>query len=165
MADTFSFDIVSEVNMQEVDNALNQARKEIAQRYDFKDSKSSIELNQKEKALTVISDDEFKLKSVLDILQNKMIKRGVPIKALDYGTVEPAANSTVRQVIKLRVGIDKENAKLLVKMIKDSKLKVQAHIMDDQVRVSGKSKDDLQSVMRLVRDAELKFATQFTNYR
>jgi hypothetical protein len=165
MADTFSFDIVSEVNMQEVDNALHQARKEIAQRYDFKDSKSSIELNQKEKALTVISDDEFKLKSVLDILQNKMIKRGVPIKALDYGTVEPAANSTVRQVIKLRVGIDKENAKLLVKMIKDSKVKVQAQIMDDQVRVSGKSKDDLQSVMRLVRDAELKFATQFTNYR
>jgi hypothetical protein len=165
MADTFSFDIVSEVNMQEVDNALHQARKEIAQRYDFKDSNSSIELNQKEKALTVISDDEFKLKSVLDILQNKMIKRGVPIKALDYGTVEPAANSTVRQVIKLRVGIDKENAKLLVKMIKDSKMKVQAQIMDDQVRVSGKSKDDLQSVMQLVRDAELKFATQFTNYR
>lgn len=165
MADTFSFDIVSEVNMQEVDNALNQARKEIAQRYDFKDSQSSIELNQKEKALTVISDDEFKLKSVLDILQNKMIKRGVPIKALDYGTVEPAANSTVRQIIKLRVGIDKENAKLLVKMIKDSKLKVQAQIMDDQVRVSGKSKDDLQSAMQLVRNAELKFATQFTNYR
>lgn len=165
MADTFSFDIVSEVNMQEVDNALNQARKEIAQRYDFKDSKSSIELNQKEKALTVISDDEFKLKSVLDILQNKMIKRSVPIKALDYGTVEQAANSTVRQVIKLRVGIDKENAKLIVKMIKDSKLKVQAQIMDDQVRVSGKSKDDLQSVMKLVREADLKFATQFTNYR
>jgi hypothetical protein len=165
MADTFSFDIVSEVNMQEVDNALNQARKEITQRYDFKDSKSSIELNQKDKVLTVISDDEFKLKSVLDILQNKMIKRSVPIKALDYGTVETAANSTVRQILKLRVGIDKENAKLIVKMIKDAKLKVQAQIMDDQVRVSGKSKDDLQSVMKLVRDADLKFATQFTNYR
>ncbi len=165
MADTFSFDIVSEVNMQEVDNALNQARKEIVQRYDFKDSKSSIELNQKDKVLTVISDDEFKLKSVIDVLQNKMIKRSVPIKALDYGAVEPAASGTVRQIIKLRVGIDKENAKLLVKMIKDSKLKVQGQIMEDQVRVSGKNKDDLQSVMKLVQNAELKFATQFTNYR
>jgi uncharacterized protein YajQ (UPF0234 family) len=165
MADTFSFDIVSEVNMQEVDNAINQARKEIIQRYDFKDSKSSIELNQKDKVLTVISDDEYKLKSVVDILQNKFIKRSIPIKALDYGAVEPAANSTVRQIIKLRVGIDKENAKLIVKMIKDSKLKVQAQIMDDQVRVSGKAKDDLQSVMKMVQGADLKFATQFTNYR
>jgi cyclic-di-GMP-binding protein len=165
MADTNSFDIVSEVNMQEVDNAINQARKEIAQRYDFKGSKSSIELDQKEKHLTVISDDDFKLKSVIDILQNKLIKRGVAVKALDYGTVEPAANSTVRQIIKLRVGIDKENAKLIVKMIKDTKLKVQAQIMEDQVRVSGKNKDDLQAVMKLLRDADLKFAMQFTNYR
>ncbi len=165
MPDTFSFDIVSEVNMQEVDNALNQARKEIGQRYDFKDSKSSIELNQKDKHLTVISDDDFKLKSVIDVLQNKLIKRSVPIKALDYGTVEPAANSTVRQIIKLRVGINKEDARLIVKMIKDAKLKVQAQIMDDQVRVSGKSKDDLQSVMKMLQSADLKFATQFTNYR
>lgn len=165
MPDTYSFDIVSEVNLQEVDNAINQARKEIAQRYDFKDSKSSIELNQKEKVLTIVSDDDYKLKSVIDILQNKFIKRGVPIKALDYGTVEPAANSTVRQIVKLRVGIDKENAKMLVKMVKDSKLKVQAQIMDDQVRVSGKNKDDLQSVIKLVQNADLKFATQFTNYR
>lgn len=165
MADTFSFDIVSEINMQEVDNAVNQARKEIAQRYDFKDSKSALELNQKEKAITVVSDDEYKLRSVLDVLHNKMIKRNIPIKALDYGAVEPAANSTVRQRITLRVGIDKENAKLIVKMIKDSKLKVQAQIMGDQVRVSGKSKDDLQSAMKLVREADLKFATQFTNYR
>jgi uncharacterized protein YajQ (UPF0234 family) len=165
MADTSSFDIVSEVNMQEVDNAINQARKEIAQRYDFKGSKSSIDLNQKEKNLTIISDDDFKLKSVVDILQNKLIKRGVPIKALDYGTVEPAANTTVRQIIKLRVGIDKENAKLIVKMIKDTKLRVQAQIMDDQVRVSGKDKDDLQAIIKMLRDAELKFAVQFTNYR
>lgn len=165
MADTFSFDIVSEVNLQEVDNAINQARKEITQRYDFKGSKSSIELNQKEKLLTVISDDEFKLKSVIDILQNKLIKRSVPVKALDYGAVEQAAGSTVRQIITLRVGIDKENAKLIVKMIKDTKLKVQAQIMDDQVRVSAKAKDDLQAVMKLIRDADLKFATQFTNYR
>ncbi|MEO8167360.1 MAG: YajQ family cyclic di-GMP-binding protein [bacterium] len=165
MADSFSFDIVSEINMQELDNALNQARKEILQRYDFKDSKSSIELNQKDKFLTVISDDDFRLKSVIDILQNKLIKRGVPIKALDYGVVEPAANTTVRQIIKLRVGIEKEDAKHVVKLIKDSKLKVQAQIMDDQVRVTSKSKDDLQTVMKLVQGAELKFATQFTNYR
>jgi uncharacterized protein YajQ (UPF0234 family) len=165
MADTNSFDIVSEVNLQEVDNAINQAGKEIAQRYDFKGSKSSIELNQKEKFLTVVSDDDFKLKSVIDILQNKLIKRGVPIKALDYGTVEPAAGSTVRQIIKLRVGIDKENARLVVKMIKDTKLKVQSQIMDDQVRVSGKNKDDLQSIMKMLREAELSFAMQFTNYR
>ena len=108
MADTSSFDIVSDVNMQEVDNAINQARKEIAQRYDFKGSKSAIDLNQKEKHLTVVSDDEFKLKSVIDVLQNKLIKRGVSIKALDYGTVEPAAGATVRQIIRLRLGIDKE---------------------------------------------------------
>lgn len=165
MADTSSFDIVSEVNMQEVDNAVNQARKEIAQRYDFKGSKSSIELNQKEKILTLVSDDEFKIKSVLDILQTKLIKRGVHIKALDYGTIEPAANSTVRQIIKLRVGIDKENAKLLVKMIKDTKLRVQAQIMEDQVRVSGKNKDDLQAVIKTLREADLAFAVQFTNYR
>ena len=165
MADTFSFDIVSEVNLQEVDNAVNQARKEIGQRYDFKDSKSAIELNQKEKKLTVISDDDFKLKSVLDILQTKLIKRGVPVKALDYGAVEPAANGTVRQVITLRVGISKDDARLIVKMIKDLKLKVQAQIMDDQVRVSGKNKDDLQAVMTMLRAADLKFAMQFTNYR
>ncbi|MBI5472216.1 MAG: YajQ family cyclic di-GMP-binding protein [Ignavibacteriae bacterium] len=165
MADTSSFDIVSEVNLQEVDNAINQARKEIVQRYDFKGSKSSIDLNQKEKTLTVISDDDFKLKSVIDILQNKLIKRGVPIKALDYGNVEPGAAGTVRQVIKLRVGIEKENAKLIVKMIKDTKLKVQAQIMDDQVRVSGKNKDDLQAVMKMVNSADLAFAVQYTNYR
>ena len=165
MPATFSFDIVSEVNLQEVDNAINQARKEIAQRYDFKGSKSSLALDQKEKNITVISDDDFKLKSVLDVLQSKLIKRGVPLKALDYGTVEPAAGSTVRQVIRLRVGIDKDNARLIVKMIKDTKLKVQAQIMEDQVRVSGKDKDDLQAVIALVRNADLPFATQFTNYR
>ena len=165
MAQANSFDIVSEVNLQEVDNALNQARKEISQRYDFKDSKSSIDFNQKEKQIVVISDDEFRLKSVIDILQSKLIKRGVAIKTLDYGKVEPAANSTVRQVISLRVGIEKENAKTLVKIIKDSKLKVQAQIMDDQVRVTGKSKDDLQEVMKLVRGSDLPFAMQFVNYR
>lgn len=165
MAEMNSFDIVSEVNLQEVDNAINQARKEIGQRYDFKGSQSTIDLNQKEKVLTVISDDEFKLKSVIDILQNKLIKRSVPIKALDYGPVEQASGGTVRQVITLRVGIDKENARLLVKMVKETGLRVQAQIMDDQVRVSGKNKDDLQAVIKKLREADLKFAVQFTNYR
>lgn len=165
MADTYSFDIVSEVDLQEVDNAVNQARKELAQRYDFKGSKSSIELNTKEKHLVVVSDDEFKLRSVVDVLQGKLVKRSVPLKALSYGAVEPAAASTVRQVVTLRVGIEKEDAKRIVKMIKDSKLKVQAQIMDDQVRVSGRVKDDLQTVMGMLRQADLPFATQFTNYR
>ncbi|MBP1647328.1 MAG: YajQ family cyclic di-GMP-binding protein [Bacteroidetes bacterium] len=165
MPDTSSFDIVSDVNLQEVDNAINQARKEIVQRFDFKGSKSSIDLDQKEKQVTVHSDDDFKLKSVIDILQGKLIKRNVPLKALSYGTVEQAAGGTVRQVIKLLVGIDKDNARKIVKMIKDAKLKVQAQIMEDQVRVSGKSKDDLQSVIKMIRDANLPFAVQFTNYR
>jgi uncharacterized protein YajQ (UPF0234 family) len=165
MADSFSFDIVSEVSLQEVDNAVNQSRKEIAQRYDFKGSRSSIELDMKEKALTIHSDDEFKLKSVIDILQNKLIKRGVPVKALNYGAVEQASAGTVRQVISLRVGIDKDSARLLVRMIKDSKLKVQAQIMEDQVRVSGRAKDDLQAVMAAIKKADLAFAVQFTNYR
>ena len=165
MAQANSFDVVSQVDLQEVDNALNQARKEISQRYDFKDSKSSLDFNQKEKQIVVISDDDFKLKSVLDILQTKLIKRSVPIKALKYGNPEPAANSTVRQTISLRVGIDKDDAKTIVKMIKDTKLKVQAQIMDDQVRVSGKNKDDLQQVMKMLRETELPFAMQFVNYR
>jgi uncharacterized protein YajQ (UPF0234 family) len=165
MASDSSFDIVSKIDFQEVDNALNQARKEIIQRYDFKDSKSSIELKEKEKEIVLISDDEFKMKSVVDIVQSKMIKRGIHLKALKYGTIEPAANSTVRQVISLRVGIEKEDAKLLTKMIKDSKLKVNAQIMEDQVRVAGKSKDDLQSVIQMVKNADLPFPVQFSNYR
>jgi uncharacterized protein YajQ (UPF0234 family) len=165
MADTYSFDIVSDVDMQEVDNAMNQARKEIIQRYDFKGSKSSIELKEKERQIILISDDDFKMKAVVDILQSKFVKRGIPLKALTYGAVEQASGGTVRQTITLQNGIDKENGKLIVKMIKDSKLKVQAQIMDDQVRVSGKSKDDLQSVMTLVRGADLAFAIQFKNYR
>ena len=165
MADTYSFDIVSEVNLQEVDNAMNQARKEIAQRYDFKGSKSSIELSLKDKTLTMISDDDFKLKSVVDVLQEKLIKRSVPLKALKYSNAEPAAGGTMRQIITLQVGIDKEHAKLIVKMIKDSKLKTQAQIMEDQVRVTGKNKDDLQTVMAMVRKADFPFAVQFTNYR
>ncbi len=165
MANQFSFDIVSEVDLQEVDNAINQATKEIQQRYDFKGSKSEITLNKKEGALNIASDDDYKLKAVIDILQNKMIKRGISIKALTYGAVEPASAGSVRQEIKLQKGIEKDDAKMIVKMIKDSKLKVQATIQDEQVRVTGKSKDDLQEVMNLLRSKELDFAFQFTNYR
>ncbi len=165
MAETFSFDAVSKIDMQEVDNALNQARKEIAQRYDFKGSKTSIDLDSKEKTVTIISDDDFKLKSVMDILQSKMIKRGISIKALKYGKIEPAAGGTVRQVITLQSGIDKENAKKITTLVKNSNLKVQAQIMGDQIRISGRSKDDLQAIMQMIRDADFAFAVQFVNYR
>lgn len=165
MAQQSSFDIVSEVNLQEVDNAVNQATKEIIQRYDFKDSKTSISFDQKEKKLIVATIDEFHLKSAIDILQSKLIKRGVPVKALAYGAIEPAAGGTVRQVINLQVGIDKDNARTVIKLIKDTKLKVQAQIMEDQIRVSGKDKDDLQSVMAVLRAASLPVALQFVNYR
>lgn len=165
MPDTNSFDIVSKVDMQEVDNALNQSRKEIIQRYDFKGSKTSIELNQKEHQIVVISDDDFRMKATIDIIQSKMVKRQVPLKALSYSAIEPAASGLVRQVITLQNGIDKDNARLIVKMIKDTKLKVQAQVMEDQVRVSGKSKDDLQKIIAMIRAADLKFAVQFINYR
>lgn len=160
-----SFDIVSDVNLQEVDNAVNQALKEIGQRYDFKDSKTGIAFDQKEKKLVLTTIDDFHLKAAIDILQNKLIKRSVPVKALSYGAVESAAGSTVRQTITLKVGIDKENAKTLVKIIKDTKLKVQAQIMEEQIRVSGKDKDDLQTVIAALRNANVPIALQFVNYR
>ncbi len=165
MADTFSFDIVSKVDLQEVDNAINQARKEIIQRYDFKGSKTSIDLDQKEYLVTLISDDEFKVKSVVDILESKLVKRKVPLKALSFGNIEPAAGGTARQIITLQNGIDKDRARSITKLIKDSKLRVQAQIMEDQIRVSGRNKDDLQAVIALVRQADLPFAVQFINYR
>jgi cyclic-di-GMP-binding protein len=165
MAQQNSFDIVSEINLQEVDNAVNQAHKEITQRYDFKGIHTTIQLDQKEKTITLTTGSEFNLKSVVDILQSKMIKRGIPTKALRYGNVEPAASSSVRQIITLLVGITKDDAKSITKLVKDSKLRVQTQIMDDQVRVSGKSKDDLQAVMNLIRGHEFPFALQFVNYR
>jgi uncharacterized protein YajQ (UPF0234 family) len=165
MAQQNSFDIVSEVNLSEVENAVNQATKEIIQRYDFKGIKTTIDLDQKEKKITVQTGDDFHLKSVIDILQTKMVKRGVALKALRYGNVEPAAGSSVRQVVTLQVGIGKEDAKTLTKLIKDSKIRVQAQIMEDQVRVSGKDKDDLQAVIALLKSQELPFAIQFMNYR
>lgn len=165
MAQQNSFDIVSEVNMQEVDNALNQAQKEVAQRYDLKDSKSTISFDQKEKTVTISSLNEFTLKSVIDVLQNKFIKRGIHLKSLEYSPVEQAAGGTARQKITLRVGIDKENAKNLVKLIKDSKLKVQAQIMEEQVRISGKDRDELQAVIAKLKALDFPLPLQFTNYR
>lgn len=165
MAENFSFDIVSEINWQEIDNSINQARREIQQRYDFKGSKSSIDYSQKDKTLTIMADDDYKLKAVIDILQNKFIKRGIPLKAMKYKPHEQAAGGILRQVVEVQQGISKDNCRLIVKLIKDSKLKVQAAIQDEQVRVSGRSKDDLQSVIALIKNAELDFAVQFVNYR
>ncbi|MFA5834111.1 MAG: YajQ family cyclic di-GMP-binding protein [Bacteroidota bacterium] len=165
MAQQSSFDIVSEVNMQEVDNALNQARKEVATRYDFKDSKTSIDFAEKEKEITLHTEDDFRLKAVVDILQNKFIKRGIAIKTLKYSNVETASGGTIRQKISLLVGIDKENAKKLVQIIKETKIKVQASIMDDQVRVTGRDKDDLQAIIAKLRGTDFPLPLQFTNYR
>jgi hypothetical protein len=165
MAENYSFDIVSEINWQEIDNAVNQARKEILQRYDFKGSKSSIDYSQKDKTITIMADDDYKLKAVIDILQNKFVKRSIPLKAMKFKTAEQASGGMLRQVVEIQQGISKDNCKLIVKIIKDSKLKVQAAIQDEQVRVSGRNKDDLQSAIALVKNAELDFAVQFVNYR
>src|SRR5437667_4971359 len=163
MAQEFSFDVVSKTDMQEVSNAIQQAQKELAQRFDFKSSKSSIELSPEE--IVLISDDEGKLRSVKDIVETKLVKRGVALKALDYGKIEPAAGGTVRQRATIVQGIEMEKAKAIVRTIKDAKLKVQASIQSDQVRVTGRSKDDLQKAMALVREQDFGIPLQFTNYR
>ena len=165
MPQEFSFDVVSKVDLQEVQNAVQQASKEIATRFDFRGSKSKIEWNEKELALTLTSDDEGKLKSVKDILETRLVKRGIAVKSLDYQKVEPAAMGTVRQVAKIQQGIVSEKAKEIVKTIKDRKLKVQAAIQGDQVRISGRAKDDLQEVMAVLRAADFGVPLQFTNYR
>ncbi len=164
MAAENSFDIVSKVDLQEVSNAIQNALKEIHTRFDLKDSKSDIQLEGKE-AMVLSSADEYKLKAVTDILQSKLIKRGVPIKALDYGVVEPAAGSSVRQKITMQQGIPIEKAREIVKLIKDSKKKVQASIQGDTVRVSGKDRDSLQEVIALLRGHDFGIDMQFTNYR
>lgn len=163
MAAENSFDVVSKIEMTEVTNAVTQATREISQRFDFKGSKSSI--TQETDALVVLSDDEYKLKSVIDILQGKLVKRGVPIKNLTYGKVEPAQGGTVRQRVALQQGIPTDKAKEIVKSIKDAKMKVQASIQADQVRVSGKSRDDLQAVIALLKGKDFGIELQFTNYR
>lgn len=163
MASESSFDIVSKVDMQELTNAVHQTEREIETRFDFKGSKSSLTLEKD--ALTVVSDDDYKLGAVIDILQSKMIKRGLPIKNLDYGKVEPASLGTVRQRIKLKQGIDQDVAKKINILIRDAKLKVKSQIQGDQIRVTGKSKDDLQAVIALLRNSDIPLDLQFTNLK
>ncbi|MGD6841590.1 YajQ family cyclic di-GMP-binding protein [Bacillus infantis] len=163
MSKESSFDIVSKVDLSEVTNAINIAMKEIKTRYDFKGSKSDVTLDKEE--LVLVSDDEYKLDQLKDVLLSKMIKRGIPIKNLDYGKVEAASGGTVRQRAKLMQGIDKENAKKINTLIKNSGLKVKSQVQDDQVRVTGKNRDDLQQVIAAVREADLTVDVQFINYR
>ncbi|MBM7717412.1 YajQ family cyclic di-GMP-binding protein [Siminovitchia sp. FSL H7-0308] len=163
MAKEHSFDIVSKIDMSEVSNAINIAMKEIKNRYDFKGSKSDIRLENNE--LVLISDDEFKLSQVKDVLHGKLIKREVPIKNIDYGKTENAAGGTVRQRAKLIQGIDQDNAKKINTIIKNSKLKVKSQIQDDQIRVTGKNRDDLQQIISAIRSADLPIDVQFINYR
>ncbi len=165
MADQNSFDVVSEVNIQEVKNALDQTMKEITQRFDFKGSKSSVTLEENETVLLLLSDDDAKLKSVIDILQNKLIKRGVSIQALDYGKVEHALAGTVRQKITITQGIASEKAKDISKAIRDAKLKAQTQIQGDQLRVTSKSRDELQAVIAFLKGKDFGIPLQFTNYR
>jgi cyclic-di-GMP-binding protein len=165
VAEQFSFDVVSEVNMQEMKNVVDQATKEIKQRFDFKDSKTEITLKEKEKELALVSDDEYKLNAVIDIIKAKCVKRGVSLKAFTYGPVEPALSGTVRQMAKIQSGIATDKAKEVTKAIKESKLKVQAQIQGEQLRVLSKSKDDLQAAMAFLRSKDFEIDLQFTNYR
>lgn len=165
MADQYSFDVVSQVDMQEMKNAVDQTLKEIGQRFDFKGSKSALTLKEKEKTLDVVSDDEYKLKAVLEIFKAKCVKRNVSLKALNYGKMEQALGGTVRQTITIQSGIPDDKAKQIVKSIKDKKLKVQAQIQGDQVRVQSKSKDDLQGVITFLKQQDFDLDLQFVNYR
>jgi uncharacterized protein YajQ (UPF0234 family) len=160
-----SFDIVSKIDLAEVNNAVQQALKEIHTRFDLKDSKSNIELNEKEHKLVLTSADDFKVKAVRDVLESKLIRRQVPLKGLSYGEIEPAAGSTVRQTVTLQQGIAIEKAREIVKLIKDSKKRVQASIQGDLVRVTGKDRDTLQEIIALLRNKDFGIDMQFTNYR
>ena len=163
MAAENSFDIACKVDMQEVTNALDQARREIDTRYDLKGSKTEVKLEKTD--ITLLAPDEMKLKAVVDILQSKLHRRGVPLKALDYGDVEQAAGGALRQKIAIQQGIPIEKAREIVRLVKDSKVRVQAAIQEDQVRVSGKNRDDLQKIIALVKERDFGIALQFTNYR
>jgi uncharacterized protein YajQ (UPF0234 family) len=166
MATMNSFDVTSEVDMQVVDNAINQARKEVAQRYDFKGSPAAIELDQKNHTLTLTAEDKFKLGALLEILQTRMVRRSVPVKNLKAGDIESASAGTVKQVFTLQVGIPTETAREIVKFIKDAKLKkVQASIQADQVRIQSPSRDDLQSAIQLLRNHDFGIHLSFGNYR
>ena len=163
MAAANSFDVVSEVNMMEVSNAVQQAMKEIRQRFDFKGSVSDIRFE--EETLTLDSDDESRLKAVIDVLTTKLVRRGVSLKALQYGKIEPATKGSVRQVVTIQKGIPVEKAKEIVKFIKASGIRVQAQIQENQVRVSGKNRDDLQAVIGSLKAQDFGLDLQFTNYR
>ncbi len=163
MAGDFSFDVVSKVNMQEVDNAINQTIKEIGQRFDFKGSHTEINLESQD--IKIMAADEFKLKNVVDILQTKLIKRGVPIRNLDYGKAIDASGGAKRQIVTVKQGIETEKAKQIVKDIKALNLKIQSQIMSDQIRVSGKNKDDLQKVIHFLKEKDYNLDLQFMNYR
>jgi uncharacterized protein YajQ (UPF0234 family) len=163
VASESSFDVVSRIDRQELDNALNQARKEIENRFDFKHSKTSIEAD--DAKITLISDDELKMRNVVDVVQSKAVKRGIDIKALEFGTVEPAAGGTVRQIVTLRSGIPKDKSKALTEKIKSLKLKVTAQYQDEQIRVTSKSRDDLQKVIAALKAMEYELPLQFVNYR
>ncbi|MEW6507504.1 MAG: YajQ family cyclic di-GMP-binding protein [Bacteroidota bacterium] len=165
MAANHSFDIVSEIDFQEVDNAINQTNKEVQQRYDLKDSQTEIVLNKKEKQILINTRDDYSRKQSLDILQTKFIKRGISIKALKYKEPEPAAGGRVKQIIDLQSGISKENSKIITKLIKESRLKVNSQIQDEQVRVTAVKIDDLQTIIKLLKEANLDFPVQFTNYK
>jgi cyclic-di-GMP-binding protein len=158
-----SFDVVSRVDAQELENALNQARAEIAGRFDFKNSKTTIENTEKD--ITIVADDELKLKNVIDIVQTRAVRRGISLKAFEFGKVEPAAGNTLRQKITLRMGIPKDKSKPIFDAIKASKLKVNAQFQNDQIRISGKSKDDLQKVIGLLKGLDYELPLQFVNYR
>ncbi len=159
----FSFDIVSKVDRQSLSDAVMQAQREIATRFDFKNSKSSLELV--DLTITIIADDDMKLRNVTDILQSKCVKRGVSLKALSYGKAEPASGGTLRQIVTCAQGIEKDRAKKIVEALKAAKVKVSAQIQDDQIRVASKSKDDLQKAINLVKGMPLEFPVQFVNYR
>ncbi len=165
MASNHSFDIVSEVDFQEVDNSVNQALKEITQRYDLKDSHTTIELSKKDKSISIHTKDDYALKQSIDILQTKFIRRGMSIKILKLNEAETASGGTLRMKIDLRSGISKDDAKEITKLIKDSKLKVNAQIQDEQVRVTGAKIDDLQAVQQLIKDQDFPFPVQFVNYK
>jgi hypothetical protein len=165
MADEHSFDIVSKVDLQEVINSVHQATKEMSQRFDFKASKSSIEFNKDKAEIILISDDEQRMKSVIDILRSKLVRRGVSLKSLQYGKMEEASGGTRRQVITLQQGIAQDKAKEIVKIIKELKMKVQAEIQKDQVRVRAKKIDDLQAIISIFKEKDLGIHMEFINYR
>lgn len=163
MAKENTFDIVSRVDMQEVRNSVEQAVRELRTRFDFKGSRSDIIFDGEE--ITLIGDDDFKLRNVVDILESRLVKRGINIKALRYGKIEPAAKDTVRQKLNLVQGVDKEQSKIITRLVKDSKRKVQVSIQGDQVRISGKNRDDLQETIKIIKDYEFDIPLQFVNYR